>query len=353
MIFAGTLAATVGCGDDATNGTTANNGANNGVNNGNNGVNNGNNGANNALNNGANNGNNGANNGNNGANNGNNGNNGANNGGDADYAEGEADFPDCLTGCDHDDVFEPLVLNGDGPTTILGVLDGDDHLFFTDGGNVQAGDVDLVPFSAPPQSLVTIRVESVGGTFDPLLYTTDQFQILTFAGDESEDSLAARSQLIFPYLGLPVLMVVEATANYENFPGGPYVGGQDHVWRATVTHEAWSPIDLGTVGAQAVTEDGTIDAPGDMKVYKLTLDGGGSPEVTVTATGGLTPTVVPLRTNRGSAEYGSTECGEEGGARTVNFDALEIEGPDRYFLVYDCNGYGGEEFGYQLSVRVP
>jgi hypothetical protein len=121
---------------------------------------------------------------------------------------------------------------------------------------------------------------------------------------------------------------------------------------------AFDPEELGALSDdQPLTREGArLAERGDMNVYRFEAAGG---EATVTATPaqGASPdlslVVVPLTSAGGAAEYGEIVCADPGSPASADWSQETIEGDELLFVVFDCNGGGGEGFDYGLSVEAP
>lgn len=272
----------------------------------------------------------------------------------------EGDAPDCVSGCGNEQ--DPgagfLTVEVGQQNGLSGSLDGEEHVFTTQGGQVRAGDIDIIALNAPARSMVELWLTPEGGEgqLAPLLYVYDLFQLITFNGDAGWETPAARTQLIFPWINpLPILIVVEDLNNYENFPGGPFVGGEGYGYKLRWSITPFAPTELGELAAGGTLErQATLEQPGDMHVYRFEA-GDAAPTVTVTPSPGadqeLELVVSTLTSTQGSAEYGAAPCAEPGASATMDWSDATVDGGERLFVVYDCNGRGGEGFSYTLTVQ--
>jgi hypothetical protein len=275
------------------------------------------------------------------------------------------DAPDCVSGCgnpqDPGAGFLMLGLNDRGG--LAGRIDGDTHRYTAQGGQVNGGDIDIYAINAPARAMVELWLTPHGdpeSQLKPTIYVLDLFQLLTFNGDAELDVTAARTQLVFPWSNpLPVLVIVEHLDNYDNFPNGPFVGGEgyEYALRWSVTPFAPTVLAPELAPGGSLTASGALARPGDMHAWRFQAQDGAAPRLRVRPAAGADPALdlvaATMTSAQGSAEYGPANCADPGNGHDLDWSEETVEGGEYLFVVYDCNGKGGERFRYEVEVSAP
>lgn len=285
--------------------------------------------------------------------------------------QGGSEWPDCITGCPnaaHVGLVE-LTLAGVGATSgALGVLDGGEH----DYDDVGVGpDIDVVALRAPPRTMVEVAVQAgVGGSpIDPLIYTSDGFQIRTFSSDVAPGNTCARTTLVFPFVSSSAIYVaVEDGRNYDLWTPDGYspgtVGGSQYKYTLRLRATAFAPVEVGTLAAgQTQQLTGQVVAMGgDTKYYHFVAPANATPQVTVARTGGadFVPAIAVFKSDQEQMVWNDVEWDADGngnvslsGGFTVCNGNCGSAPSDFYFAVFDYNGAAGPgTFGYNVTVKL-
>ncbi|PKN58650.1 MAG: hypothetical protein CVU56_04790 [Deltaproteobacteria bacterium HGW-Deltaproteobacteria-14] len=284
--------------------------------------------------------------------------------------QGTSEWPDCVTGCTyaaHVGLAE-IDLGGPGSNAGgLGVIDGGSHTYDIGIGP----DIDVIALRAQPRTMIEIAVQAgaSGSPIDPIVYTSDGFQIRTFNSDVAPGDSCARTTIAFPYVSASAIyLVVEDGANYDAWTPTGYgpttVGGTTYRYTLRLRTTAFAPVDLGTlsVGPTHPVSSQALTLGGETKYYRFTAPANATPTISLTRTGSseFVPAIAVFKSDQNQMVWQDVEWDADGnGAASITGGFVVCNGScgadpvDFYFAVMDFNGAAGPgTFSYDLTVKL-
>lgn len=298
------------------------------------------------------------------------------------------DWPDCIVGCDFE--ANPLLwsidLREESFTGAIGSFDANDHIYAFSDGDHPGPDIDVLAIIAPPRTMLELAVlkRSADARTEPLIYTSDGFQVRTFNSDVADGNSCARTTMAFPYVsGLPIYVVIEDAHNYDRWTPTGYaddtVGGEQYGWIVRIRTSGFQPTELGSLPRGGLTSlsDETLTVGGETRYYRFYAPGTARPTIGLTRRSGQTfsPVLAGMKTIQQELVWQTVEQDADGnGMVTLGPNGFrpcvpQSECPggglpcpanlcsdaqaEFVFAVTDYNGAAGPgRFAYDLTVRV-
>lgn len=284
--------------------------------------------------------------------------------------QGTSEWPDCVTGCTfaaHTGLTE-IDLGGAGSSAGgLGTIDGGSHTYDIGIGP----DIDVIALRAQPRTMIEIAVQAgaSGSPIDPIVYTSDGFQIRTFNSDVAPGNSCARTTIAFPYVSASAIyVIVEDGANYDAWTPSGYgpntVGGTTYRYTLRIKTTPFAPVDLGTlsVGPTHPVSSQALTLGGETKYYRFRAPANAVPTVTLTRTGSteFVPAVAVFKSDQDQMVWQDVEWdADDNGVASITGGFVVCNGGcgsdpvDFFFAVMDFNGAAGPgAFTYDLTVKL-
>ncbi|TNF36808.1 MAG: hypothetical protein EP329_04695 [Deltaproteobacteria bacterium] len=277
-----------------------------------------------------------------------------------------SEWPDCVTGCTfaaHTGLVE-IDLGGAGSTAgALGTIDGGSHTYDIGVGP----DIDVIALRAQPRTMIEIAVQAGanGSPIDPIVYTSDGFQVRTFNSDVATGNSCARTTMAFPYVSASAIyVIVEDGANYDAWTPSGYspgtVGGTTYRYTMRLRTTPFAPVDLGAFAAGSThpVTGQALTVGGETKYYRFTAPDGATPTVTLNRTGStaFVPAIAVFKSDQNQMVWQDVAWdADDNGVVAITGGFVAGGSPAEYFFaVMDYNGAASPgTFSYDLTISLP